>query len=251
MKILIFEDEKLTAERLVQLLKRYDSQVEVLDIIPSVKEGVTWLENNPAPDLVMMDIQLSDGNCFELFGKSHVQFPVIFTTAYNEYAIRAFKVNSIDYLVKPIDYKELHAAMEKFKRLEPAATETPMPGYRELLKTLTDPYKERFMVKVGEQYKFIETRDIAYFFYDEGLVFARTYANKDVPMNLSLDKIEKSLDPHFFYRINRKFLISAGAIVEMHAYSNSRVKIQLKPTCTGKVIVSRERVGGFKEWLGG
>lgn len=249
MKVLIFEDEGLTAERLTQLLRRYNPEIEVLDIIESVGKGVDWFENHKAPQLIFMDIQLTDGSCFELFDQVRVEAPVIFTTAYDEYAIKAFKINSIDYLLKPIDFKELSAAIDKFKKLHAKEQKVNPNTYDDLMLDYTTPYKIRFMVKIGDQLKYVNSKEIAYFVSSEGFVSLCTIKGKYLPLEYSLDNLEELLDPAYFFRINRKFIININSIEKIHSYFNSRLKLILKPLPETDVIISRERVASFKKWL--
>lgn len=248
MKVLIFEDEALTAERLVRLLNKYDSEIDIIDILESVDQGVKWFSTNTAPDLIFMDIQLTDGSAFEIFEQVNIDVPIIFTTAYDQYAIQAFKVNSIDYLLKPIDSTDLEKAISKFKKYK--ATEgSNVDMYKSLLQQITKAYKQRFLVKVGEQLKYVNTSEVAYFVHEEGLVFAYTELNKRYVLDQSIEQIEKIIDPADFFRINRKMIVSLPAIAQMHRYFNSRIKLKLNPDFGDEVIVSRDRVGDFKSWI--
>ena len=222
-----------------------------MEVISSVKQGVKWLKKNPAPDLILMDIHLSDGSCFELFNQVEIDVPVIFTTAYDEYAIKAFKVNSIDYILKPIDFQELVAAFEKFNKYR---NENPQIQ-KQLFQTLYDQisregkYKQRFLVKIGEQLKRIESNEIAYFVFEDGLVWANSKMNLKLPMDYSLEQLEQMLDPMKFFRINRKMIINLDSVEKIHTYFNSRLKLRIQPDFGEDVIVSRERVNKFKKWL--
>jgi two-component system, LytTR family, response regulator LytT len=248
MKVLIFEDERLTAERLIYLLKKYDPQIEVLEVIDSVAKGVEWLSNNPGPELIFMDIRLSDTISFEIFEKINIDSPVIFTTAYDEYAIKAFKVNSVDYLVKPYDFKDLKTAIEKYKKYKAILPEKIV---HDLLSRSVSVYKKRFLVKIGDQLKHIDISEIAYFKFEDGMVCAITRNKSLLPLDYSLDQLYSLLDPQDFFRINRKIIARIDAIGKIHSYFNGRLKIELIPPDNEDVIVSRERAGNFKEWLGG
>jgi DNA-binding LytR/AlgR family response regulator len=248
MKVLIFEDEKLNAERLVELIKRYDPSTEVTAILESVKQGIEWLTKNPSPELIFMDIRLTDGLSFELFEKMNIEIPVIFTTAYDEYAIRAFKVNSVDYIVKPVDFSELKAAIDKFRKLKPLLSRE---FIQNILEHSNTKYKNRFLVKVGDQLRHIECSDIAYFMFEDGLVMAVTKGKSSLPMDYSLDHLEQLLNPSDYFRLNRKIIARINSIAKIHSYFNGRLKIELIPTVDKDIIVSRERVGRFKEWMGG
>lgn len=248
MKILIFEDEKLTAERLIALLKCYDSSVEILAIIDSVRSGIEWFIQNKPPDLIFMDIRLSDGLSFELFEKVNIEVPVIFTTAYDEYAIRAFKVNSVDYLVKPYDFKELKNAVDKFRKHQHNYSWAKMSSF---INQHEIGYKNRFLVKIGDQYKHISSDEIAYFVADEGMVDVITNNKTAYPVDISLDKLEKQLNPAMFFRLNRKYIVNINAVTKIHTYFNGRLKLELKPQPVESVIVSRDKAAKFKEWMGG
>jgi two-component system, LytTR family, response regulator LytT len=248
MRVLMFEDEALTADRLIILLKKYDPDIEILAVLESVKQGIKWFQENPNPDLIFMDIHLSDGSSFEIFAEVKINTPIIFTTAYDKYAIQAFKVNSIDYLLKPIDFEELKAAISKFENLK-ANPLHDIDIYKDFLHQIMKPYKKRFLIKTGEQLKYINTEDIAYFMYDESLVFAYANNSKRFIVDQSIGMLENLLDPDDFYRINRKFIISLKSIAQIHTYFNSRLKLRLTPDIQTDVIVSREKALGFKKWL--
>ena len=248
MKVLMFEDEKLNAERLIELIKRYDPSVRILAVIESVEKGIDWFIKNPSPELIFMDIRLTDGLSFELFEKVNIDIPVIFTTAYDEYAVRAFKVNSVDYLVKPVDYSELKAAIDKFKKVRPLLSRDFIQA---ILEQSNQKYKNRFLVKIGDQLRHVDCRDIAYFVFEDGLVMAVTKAKSALPMDHSLDHLEQLVNPADFFRLNRKVIARIDSIGRIHSYFNGRLKIELLPPLDEDIIVSRERVGKFKEWMGG
>lgn len=250
MRILIFEDEQLTAQRLIQLIRRCDPAIEILAILESVKNGLQWLETNPWPELIFMDIQLSDGLCFELFEQIALDVPVIFTTAYDEYAIKAFKVNSIDYLVKPIDFKELKTAIDKFRKLTQPAQNDQKELYQLISRQLVPNHKRRFLIKIGDRYQSILAEDIAYFYSEHGNITA-VIDQQELPLDYSLDQLEQMLDPRQFFRLNRKYITNFSAIRKIHRYFHSRLKIELAPAAKTEVLVSREKVDKFKEWLNG
>jgi len=249
MKVLLFEDEKYTATRLIQLLEKYSKEIEVLGVIGSVSEGIEWYKNNPAPDLVFQDILLNDGNCFEIFEKVKVDVPVIFTTAYNEYALESFKLNSIDYIVKPYDFDDIKKALDKFERLR----ELFLLPEKELLKDIILPnakqVKKRFIVKLGDRYRSVKSEDIAWFMFDEGVTFAYTFDQARFPVNYSIDKLSDVLNSDDFFRVNRKYMLNFECIKNIHTWFNSRLKIDVKPKMDEDIIVSRERVSDFKLWL--
>ena len=249
MNVLIFEDEKHTALRLIQLLGKYDSKIKVLDVIGSVKQGIQWYRNNTFPDLVFQDILLNDGDCFEIFDEVKVKSPIIFTTAYNEFALRSFKVNSIDYIVKPYDYKDVKEALDKFRNFR----EMFLLPENELAKQIVFPekpeIKKRFLVKLGDRYRSIKSEDIAWFVYDDGLTFAITFEKTRFPLNYSIDQLSALLDPALFFQVNRKYLLNIESIRNIHTWFNSRFKIELIPNSEEDIIVSRERAKDFKLWL--
>ncbi len=251
LKILIIEDEEPAAKRLWKLIAALEPEAVLLQTLHSVEGATTWLQQNPAPDLIFSDIQLSDGISFNIFKITGLQSPIIFITAYDQYAIEAFKVNSIDYLLKPVKKTELELAILKFKKTVTAA---PAPSFNldELLKAYSPQkteYKKRFVVRFGEHIKTINTGEIAYFYTEDKINFLTTYENRRFPIDFNLDALEGILDPAVFFRINRQFIISIAAITEMFAYTKSRVLIKLKPPCKHETIVSTERSADFKHWL--
>ena len=258
MNVIIIEDENLTAKRLESLLLKYDSSIQVLARIPSVAEAVEWFgqADRPAVDLVFMDIHLEDDLGFRIFEQANLTTPVIFTTAYDEYMIQAFKVNSIDYLLKPINYDELVAAIEKFKALKKqfGQASPPAPDLETLLNLIGKPkqtdFKDRFMITVGTKIRSINTSDVAYFFLEEKIVFLVTKDGLNLPVDYSLDKLTQLLDPRQFFRISRQFLISLPAIQTIHTFSAGKLKLDLLPKSRHEVFVSGDRMTEFKEWLG-
>lgn len=252
MKVLIIEDEEPAAERLQKMLREIDHSAEVVDIIVSVKSAIIFLEQQPEIDLILMDINLADGSSFDIFQKTDVETPIIFITAYDEFALQAFKVNSIEYLLKPVKKDELKHAIEKWKKN--FEVKTKIPDLNALFKTLGMPeanYKKRFLIRYGERIRTIETDQIAYFYTEEKNIFFKTKDNHSYPSEYQLDKLETLLDPSKFFRINRQFIIHIDAIDQMFSFSKSRVKIILKPPINIATIVSTERSPFFKEWLGG
>src|SRR4030042_759132 len=219
MNCLIIEDEKEAAIKLAGLIKKYDQNIEILDTIQSVKNAVIWLNNNETPDLIFMDIQLSDGLSFEIFEQTIVKAPVIFTTAYDEYALKAFKVNSIDYLLKPIDIGELKNAIDKFKENN-SPKAIPAQVFDSIMHSLTKNYKNKFVIIVGEHIKVFTTEDIQCFFSMEKNTFLQNNSGRDYAIGYSLDQLEDLLDPAKFFRINRKFIVSSSSISVIVSYSN-------------------------------
>jgi DNA-binding LytR/AlgR family response regulator len=251
--ILIIEDEEPAANRLKKLVMEMEPEANVLENIVSVGSGIKWLKENPQPDLIFSDIQLSDGLSFEIFKNVDVQCPVIFITAYDQYAIDAFKVNGIDYLLKPIKKDDLEASLNKFKRLTATTKETPALDINKVLEsfqTTKTEYKTRFIVRYGEHIKTIKVEDAAYFYTEDKINFLTTNEGRRYAIDYNLDALEGMLDPKTFFRINRQFIISIHSISEMFSYSKSRVLVKLNPPCKHETIVSTERSGDFKLWLG-
>lgn len=250
MKIVVIEDEKLAAERLVDMIHQYDQSIEVLATLDSVKRSVEWFNNNEHPDLAFFDIQLSDGLSFEIFERTIVDCPVIFATAFNEYAIRAFKVNSVDYLLKPIDNDDLSKAIDKFKKNfngKEAAHQKQV--FDRVLHLLTNNYKQRFVIKVGEHIRSVAADNILYFYSLEKATFLHTADDHNYVIDYSLEQVEDLVDPGRFFKINRKFMITIDSIDDIITYSNSRLKVELKHSDDQDVIVAREKVKQFKKWL--
>ncbi len=247
MKIIIIEDERIAAERLAEMLTDIDPNIEILALLSSIKESVEWLKDNKA-DLIFLDIHLSDGISFSIFDIVKISTPIIFTSAYEKYAIRAFQLNSIDYLLKPIRKTDLEAALEKINNLK----DTLLSDYSEIAKGIREEkvYKKRFLVQVGSKLKNIKCSDIAYFFSSNKNVFFKCFDNSLYPVDLTLEALEKVLDPERFFRINRQYLINIDSIAGMTAWSRSRVKLNLTPSSEdSEVIVSVERAPDFKKWL--
>lgn len=248
MNCLIVEDEKVAAERLSGLLKKYDPTIDITGIVQSVKNAVQWLNTHQAPDLIFMDIQLADGLSFEIFEQTIVKTPVIFTTAYDEYALKAFKVNSIDYLLKPISLDELKNAIDKYKENN-LPKEIPAQIFDSIMQSLTKKYKNKFVIKVGEHIKVFTIDNVQCFYSMEKYTFLQNNSGRDYAINYTLDQLEDLLDPAQFFRINRKFIVSFSAISDIISYSNSRLKVKLNSNESNDSIVSREKVQGFKKWL--
>lgn len=251
MNVLIIEDEAQAARRLENLILEIDPAVQIVGKTDSIKSSVKWLEANSTPDLILMDIQLGDGLSFEIFEHVSVKAPVIFTTAYDEYALKAFKVNSIDYILKPVDKEELKTAFIKFKTLiKPEdATKSIMANIGHVVEMLTKKYKERFVVKVGEHLKTIEVKDIVYFYSQDKATICVTTDNRNHIIDFTLEHLQDMVDPMAFFRISRKYLVSAKSIMDIISYSNSRLRLILQNSLDKDIIVARERVQEFKTWL--
>lgn len=251
MNIVIIEDEDRTARQLERLLKKYDPAIQILVQLPSIKTAVEWFNQNPKPDLVFMDIHLEDGLAFSIFEQIQLTVPVIFTTAYDEYMLKAFKVNSIDYLLKPIDSDELAAAIEKYKNLR---NQQIAPDLSALLALIQKPkmpsFKERFMINIGTKIHSIEVSNIAYFYSEEKGTFLMTKTGQLLPIEQSLDQMIPLLNPDNFFRVSRQFIVARTAIQTIHTYSAGKLKLDLVPVSRLEVFVSTRRLPEFKDWLG-
>ena len=250
MTTIIIEDEKPAARLLQRKLEKLNIEVGVM--LHSVEESIEWFSKNEHPDLIFLDIQLSDGLSFEIFEKVAIKSAIIFTTAYDEYALRAFKLNSIDYLLKPIDEDDLEVAVFKFKARLPKQ-ETVQLDFEQIKRMLTNPfeknYKKRFTVKIGQHLKVISVDEIECFFSENKGTYIHTFDNRNYLIESTLEVLEQELDPKDFFRVSRKFIIPLKAIKEIILYSNSRLKLILPSFKTDEVIVSREKVSDFKSWI--
>jgi DNA-binding LytR/AlgR family response regulator len=253
MNVLLIEDEEAAALRMQKMLRQLAPDINILAVTDSIESSVEWLQQNASPDLIFSDIHLADGSSFEIFRETDVTSPVIFTTAFDKYALEAFKLNSIDYLLKPIKAEELSQSLEKWKRLK--GREKPAFDYQSLLHALqpnhSKTFQKRLVIRYGAHIKTVEVADIAFFFTQEKVTFLNTFENKKLPVDNTLDELEVMLDPAQFFRINRQFIINVKAIGSMYSYSKSRVKIELNPSCEIETIVSTERSASFKNWLTG
>jgi DNA-binding LytR/AlgR family response regulator len=247
MNVLIIEDEAPASARLGKMIQGLLPGAQIAGVLTGIAEAEQWLAAHPQPDLAFIDIHLADGSAFELLRRVPIAAPLIFTTAYDQYAIEAFKTRSIDYLLKPIRKEELSAALDKLTALRSVHITPP---------AITPPagsagYKERFVIRMGEHLKTLAASEIAYCYAEHKGVFARCISGRNYPMDHNLDALEHLLDPKQFFRINRQYLISLQAIQEMRAYTKSRIIIKLKPECKEAPVVSSERSADFKLWLGG
>jgi DNA-binding LytR/AlgR family response regulator len=250
MNVLIIEDEQPAAQRLEKLIKSIVPDVLVLGKLDTIKASVEWLNSHEQPDVVFMDIQLADGLSFLIFEKCEIKAPIIFTTAYDEYAIKAFKVNSVDYLLKPVDQDELSNALNKLKTLTGTRNNNELiSNLGEAIRILTRKYKTRFVVKVGEHIKTIDVSEIYFFFSQDKTTFCVNREGRNIILDYSLEQLEEMLNPEKFYRINRKYLISSESIKDIISYTNSRLRLVLKSSPDNDIIVARERVQEFKGWL--
>ena len=249
-RVLIIEDEKPSARRLQRMLNSLNVKAETL--LHSVEESITWFNENEHPDLIFLDIQLSDGLSFEIFETVDIKSAVIFTTAYDEYALQAFKLNSIDYLLKPIDEADLEKAISKYKERTPVKQSVTL-DFNDIKNLLVNPiersYKKRFSVKVGQHLKLINIEDIECFYSENKGTYAHTSDGRNYLLDNTLEQLESELEPQMFFRISRKFYVNINAIKDMIHYTNSRLQIKLNTFNDQDVIVARERVKDFKDWL--
>lgn len=251
MKVIIIEDEKEAYENLESMLHKYDPGIIILDWVSSVQKAVEWFNANPLPDLVFLDIYLSDGLSFKIFDHVNVKVPIIFTTAYHEYAIQAFETNSVDYLLKPFDQGRLNKSIEKFKEFHYPVNTLLMQNLKRIISSDeygNESFKQRFLVKSGSKWYSINTNDIAYFYRDE-LVFLITFDKTRFIVEYSLDELEKLLFPNVFFRLNRQIIANIKAINTTYSYSKGKLKVQLLPSYSTDIFVSQEKSGQFKNWL--
>jgi DNA-binding LytR/AlgR family response regulator len=260
MTTILIEDEYPAAERLEKLIRKIDPQIQILGVLQSIEAAKEWFAINPAPDLIFSDIQLSDGLSFQIFETISIKSPIIFTTSYDEYAIKAFRVKSIDYLLKPIKEQELQAAIDKFKNLKKdfAQNASFENQYALKIESLIDSiqitgkkYKSRFLVTQGEQLLPIDNEQIAYFFTSNEMVCLVRKDNKQFLIDYTLEELEQCLDPAVFFRLNRQFIANISSINKIHTYFNNKLKLELMPAPTQDVLVSREKAQSFKKWVEG
>ncbi len=248
MNILIIEDELPSAQRLVKMINTILPEATIVNILASVESSLDWLQNNQHPDLIITDIHLADGLSFEIFQHIVVKSPVIFTTAFDKYAIKAFEVNAIDYLLKPIKQVELEKAIRKYESVvKPNSLD-----YQQLISQFPkemQPKTQRLLIRIGNNFKVVDFDQIAYFYTQEKISFAITFDGKRFPLDQTLEKLQEMVNNKYFFRINRQFIVHIKAIKEMNAYSKSRLKLTLNPPLDMDIIVSTERSPDFKKWL--
>jgi DNA-binding LytR/AlgR family response regulator len=249
MRVLILEDEHRSANRLRKLLLEVDPGIEIVQMIDSIRECLIFLQQEQIVDLIFADIQLSDGLSFEIFEQNKINLPIIFTTAYDQYAIRAFKVNGIDYLLKPIDPKELRQSIDKFKSFTKKRQPPDLSKLLEMLKDKESDYKSRFMIKVGERIKIISVTEIAAIISEDKGTYLIDKAGARHLLDGSLEKIYSMIDPRQFFRINRKYIVNIDAITDVYTWSNSRLKVSIKNHKDNMIIVARNKTAEFKLWL--
>ncbi len=251
-KILIIEDEIPAVKRLKSLINKYMVDAEILEDLDSVETSILWFEKHEQPDLIFMDIQLADGQSFDIFEHVEVTAPVIFITAYNDYAIKAFDVNGLDYLLKPIDVDRFQTAVSRFTKLQKFSKPN-QPNYTNLLEQLRqkDNYKSRFLIKQGEQFSIVQVENIAFFQFIDGYTHLFTYENKKFIIDESIEQLSKILSPNHFFQVNRKTILNIKSIDKIVSWFNSRLKVTTKPVAPDEIVVSRDRVKGFKGFLEG
>lgn len=251
MKLLIIEDEYHAQKYLSNLLKTAIPSAQILELLDSVEEAVEWFQNNPPPDLIFMDIQLADGLSFNIFKKVEVNAPVIFTTAFDQYTLQAFKVNSVDYLLKPIDEVDLKKAIDKYNQLY---GNNQSFNRESLLKVINsfqqkENFRQRFLIKQGKDFIYLPVEEIAYLYSSDGMTFLMDNHKKRHLLDTTLDNVEKELNPKNFHRISRKQIVHIQSVAKIFSYFNHRLKLELKPESKVEAVVSRERVKEFKAWL--
>ena len=250
MRVIIIEDEQLTAKKLVGLLNELMPDAVVMGVLQSVSESIEWFNNNLMPDLVFMDIHLADNLSFSIFDSVKITCPIIFTTAYDEHAIQAFKVNSVDYLLKPVEEDDLLAALRKFEQFR--VVQSPVTDYRKLEEALmSNCKKNRFLIQKGDAYHYVETSDIAFFYSEEKVVFLHTFSDKRYIVDYTLEQIEQLLDERTFFRVSRNCIANINSIRKISKYFNSRLKLSFQPECPHEVLISRVRVPDFLKWVDG
>ncbi|UYQ94025.1 LytTR family DNA-binding domain-containing protein [Chitinophaga horti] len=250
MKVLIIEDEALSAHHLKNMLREVDPDIEVTAVLDSIESAVRYFAARPQLDLIFMDIELGDGQSFEIFNRVNVDWPVIFTTAYQEHALKAFKLNSVDYLLKPMNREEVMAAILKFRKWH-AHRGTPNQGLNTMLGEMNgEAFKSRYLAKSGTRLISVSLPDIAYFYTKDKLQFIKTRSNQDFIIDKRLDEIEGETDPNVFFRVNRQFIVNYTNIEKVHTWFSGKLKVQVQPAAYEEIIVSRLRANEFKKWLG-
>ncbi|MEY3501536.1 MAG: hypothetical protein RL308_3209 [Bacteroidota bacterium] len=255
MDIFIIEDEPMASKLLTRLIKDAAPDMNIVGTTDNVVSAIKWFQENKHPDLIFSDIELLDGQSFEIFNSIEISSPVIFTTAYHDFALKAFKVNSIDYLLKPLNKVDIKKALDKYKVLKDKMNSGSnnagevLKGLINDLKSEKKTYKSRFLVKMGDRLVSLTNDQIAYFYSEDKLVFVQTIENKKYPVDFSLDELEHTIDPSSFFRLNRQFISNINSIVSIHNYFNGKLKLTLKPTIEKEILVSREKASYFKDWL--
>lgn len=255
MKTIIIEDELPAAKRLKTILYEIDDSIIVLDVIESVSSAIKWFQENSLPDIVFMDIQLSDGLSFDIFKSVDIKCPIIFTTAFDEYAIQAFKVNSVDYLLKPIETKDLERSLNKLREFKNQFSQNydsnDLKKIFESIQQNKPAYKSRFLIKSGQTYFRVNTNECAYFYVKNKLTFLVTLSSKKYLIDYTLEDLEAEFDPQKYFRVNRQFILNIDSIVDIHTYFSGKLKIKTNPAAEEEIIVSRAKAVEFKKWIEG
>jgi DNA-binding LytR/AlgR family response regulator len=249
MKVLIIEDEAPAFRRLQRVLEELRPNIQILDVIDTIEHSVKWLRNHQEPDLIFMDIQLADGVSFEIFDQIEVKTPVIFTTAYNDYTLKAFKVNSIDYLLKPIDKYLLKQSIEKWESLKEVYNGVELKEIIKSIKPESKEFKKRFLVKSNSKLLSIKTNEIAYFFTENGIVYIKTNKENKFHIDTKLDQIQEQIDSQQFFRLNRQFIVNLDSIISSLPYDKGKIMVEVIPKTSLPIIVSRDKASDFKKWL--
>ena len=253
MNVLIIEDEDIAYKNLCKMLKNYDPSIKVETWFKSIRSAVSWFESNQSPDLIFLDIKLADGLSFEIFNQVKIEVPIIFTTAYHEYALKAFELNSVDYLLKPFSAESLGKSIDKLKRFHRRDNQLLIEKIKAVVDTMSlqqNNFKNRFLVKIGEKLQSIPVEEIAYFYRDE-LVMLVTKHNKKFAVNYALDDLEQILSPDIFFRINRQFLVNIESVQLVHNYFGGKLKVEVLPSLGFDIVISQEKASPFKNWLDG
>jgi DNA-binding LytR/AlgR family response regulator len=248
-RTLIIEDEEPAALRLEKLLKSIDSEIEILGIIDTVESATRWINDNPNPDLIMLDIQLGDALSFEIFKKVKVDSYLIFTTAYDEYAIKAFELNSVDYLLKPVDKTRLEKSLTKFRKYQSGTHLFDVEKLLQTIESKNNRFKKRFVVSIANKIKVVETDSVAFFYSKDKNTFLCSYDNRHYPIEFSLDHLEQILDPEMFFRVNRQYIISYKSIIKIDILSKSRIRLTISPSSGEEILISSSRTSDFRIWL--
>jgi len=253
-KVLIIEDE-IPAQRLLkETLQEINIETEVIDCLDSIKSAVEWFQQNKHPEIVLLDIQLSDGLSFEIFKQVKIESLIIFTTAYDEYTLQAFKVNSLDYLLKPIEKDELQAAFEKYRQynkqfIQEKNSSIDFSELAHLIKNEKIEYRKRFLIQSNESFFYLLVEEIALFYSKQGITFAVTFEKREYPVNFSLESLSEQLNPEFFFKVNRQIIININAIKRVHSYFNGKLKLETKPERSEEIIVGKDKAAEFRRWL--
>lgn len=254
LKVLIIEDE-IPAQRLLkETLQEVNSETEVVDCLNSIKSAVNWFQNNPHPEIVLLDIQLSDGVSFEIFKQIKIKSMIIFITAYDEYAMQAFKVNSLDYLLKPIEKDELQAAFEKYQHynkqfIQEQNSNIDFSELASLIKSEKTEYRKRFLIQSNESFFHLPVNDIILFYSMQGITFAVTFEKREYPVNFSLESLKEQLDPDSFFKVNRQVIINIRVVKKVHSYFNGKLKLETQPVYNEDIIIGKDKAAEFKRWL--